>query len=123
RSTGRDSVAEESARRGAGVLVARATDARVRLDGRLDERAWAAADSLTDFRQREPLAGQPASEHTVVKVLRDAEALYVGVRAEDRDAMRPGAIRATQLRRDADLTTDDHVTLLIDSFHDRRSAF
>src|SRR5256885_1899411 len=34
----------------------------------------------------------------------------------------PG-VRASQLRRDADLSSDDNVQLLIDSFNDRRSAF
>src|SRR2546428_9397412 len=33
------------------------------------------------------------------------------------------AVRASQLRRDADLSSDDNVRLLIDSFDDRRSAF
>src|SRR4051812_48389318 len=92
----------------------------VTLDGRLLEAVWSTADSITDFRQREPLEGVPASERTVVKVVRDAEALYVAVHAYDES---PNAIRATQLRRDADLSADDNITVLIDSFHDRRSAF
>src|SRR3989475_2689076 len=92
----------------------------ISLDGRVDGPAWASADSITDFRQREPSAGAPASERTVVKVLRDAAALYVAVRAYDSD-MRP--VRASELRRDADLSSDDNVQLLIDSFHDRRGAF
>ena len=96
------------------------TKDKIGLDGRLDESAWAGADSLTDFRQREPRAGEPASERTVVKALRDADALYIGVRAYDGDARQ---IRATELRRDADLSSDDNVQLLIDSFHDRRGAF
>src|SRR5437588_12748607 len=33
------------------------------------------------------------------------------------------SLRASQLRRDADLSSDDNVQLLIDSFDDRRSAF
>jgi Domain of unknown function (DUF5916)/Carbohydrate family 9 binding domain-like len=90
------------------------------LDGRLLEAVWSSADSITEFRQREPLEGAPASERTVVKVVRDADALYVAVHAYDRS---PNAIRATQLRRDADLSADDNITVLIDSFHDRRSAF
>src|SRR5581483_11467129 len=32
-------------------------------------------------------------------------------------------IRASQLRRDADLSSDDNVQILIDSFHDRRGGF
>jgi len=90
------------------------------IDGRLDERFWATADSIDDFRQREPLAGSPATERTVVKVVRDAEALYIAVRCFDSDMRR---VRASQLRRDADLSSDDNVQLLIDSFDDRRSAF
>jgi hypothetical protein len=93
----------------------------VLLDGRLDEPFWAAADSIDDFRQREPTEGAPASERTVVRVVRDAEALYVGVRLYDRDV---SGLRATQLRRDADLAdNDDMVTLLVDGLHDRRSGF
>lgn len=102
------------------IVAATAAGARLHLDGRLDEPVWATADPVIDFRQREPIDGAPASEHTVVKVVRDHEALYVGVRAFDQ---MPRAIRATQLRRDADLTVDDYVTILIDSFHDRRTAF
>jgi len=65
--------------------------------------------------------GAPASERTVVHVLRDAGALYVGVRLYDRE---PSRLRATQLRRDADLwDNDDMVTLLIDGLRDRRSGF
>ncbi len=32
-------------------------------------------------------------------------------------------VRASELRRDADLSSDDHIQLLIDGFHDRRGAF
>src|SRR5205807_1192912 len=94
--------------------------APVWLEGRLDEPFWAAADSINAFRQREPLEGSPATERTVVKVAHDADALYIVVRCYDSN-MR--SVRASQLRRDADLSSDDNVQLLIDSFDDRRSAF
>src|SRR5438270_988188 len=101
------------------LRVGRATGV-LRLDASVNAPLWTRADSITDFRQREPLEGVPASERTVVKVARDEDALYIAVHAYDRQ---PGAIRAAQLRRDADLSSDDNITLLIDSFHDRRSAF
>jgi uncharacterized protein DUF5916 len=82
--------------------------------------SWAAADSIDDLRQREPRQGARASERTVVRVAQDGSTLFVQVRCFDADARR---IRATELRRDADLSSDDHVELLIDSFNDRRSAF
>ena len=98
----------------------RRTAEPIRLDARLSEPVWHAVDSIVDFRQRNPIEGAPASERTVVKLLRDADRLVVAVRAYDRDM---GAVRSTQLRRDADLSSDDNVTLLIDSYRDRRSAF
>src|SRR5215471_4740134 len=49
----------------------------IRLDAHLSEPAWLTADSIVDFRQREPVEGAPASERTVVKVLRDADRIYV----------------------------------------------
>jgi len=64
------------------LRVGRAIEA-VKLDG-AREAGWSAADSISDFRQREPREGAPASERTVVKVLRDADALYILVRADDR---------------------------------------
>src|ERR1043166_232934 len=77
------------------LLTVRSAGGPIRLDGRLDDVDWAGADSLIDFRQREPDEGAPVSERTIAKVLRDDDALYVGVRAWDR---RMPALRAAQLR-------------------------
>ncbi len=118
-TAGRSEAEARGGQRSPALAVRRATGA-MRLDGHLDETDWARADSIVDFRQREPIDGAAASERTVVKVIRDAEAIVIGVRAEDRDM---NGLRAAQLRRDADLTADDNVTLLIDSFHDRRTGF
>ena len=90
------------------------------LDARLREAFWQSADSITDLRQREPIEGAAATERTVVKVARDDDAIYVAVRAYNKS---PSQIRSTQLRRDTDLSADDNVTVLVDSFHDHRSAF
>src|SRR5438045_7638601 len=109
----------QSANRRDVLRVTRVSGA-VRLDGTMHESFWSAADSIMDFRQREPAEGAPPSQRTVVKVARDGEELYVGVHAYDRN---PETIRATQIRRDDSLGSDDNVTVLIDSFHDRRSAF
>jgi hypothetical protein len=92
----------------------------IRVDARFAEPVWQTVDSIVDFRQREPLEGAPATERTVMKVVRDAGTLYIAVRAYDSD-MR--GVRSAQLRRDADLSSDDEITVLIDSYHDRRGAF
>ncbi len=92
----------------------------IELDGHMNEAAWATADSITDFKQREPREGSPSTERTLMKILRDKDAIYVAARMDDRDAT---AIVAMQLRRDVNLDSDDQFGFLIDSFHDHRSAF
>lgn len=92
----------------------------MRLDARFSEPIWLTVDSIVDFRQREPLEGAPATERTVVKLVRDADRIYIAVRAYETGI---GRIRSTQLRRDADLSTDDNITIIIDSYRDRRGAF
>src|SRR5207247_10182338 len=86
--------------------------APVTLDGRLDEPFWAAADSIDDFRQREPLEGSPTTERTVVRVAHDADAPYIVVRCYDSNIR---SVRASRVRRAADLSSAAHVQLLIDS--------
>lgn len=98
----------------------RAANQPIRLDARFSEPVWQTVDSIVNFRQREPLEGAPATERTVVKVVRDADLLYVAVRAYE-SGMR--GVRSTQLRRDADLSSDDNITVLVDSYRDRRGAF
>jgi hypothetical protein len=94
--------------------------AGLQLDGRLDEPAWSTADSISDFVQRDPVEGAAASERTVVRLLAGETGLWIGLQATDRD---PSAIRRAQLRRDADLSTDDQFTVMIDALADRRSGF
>jgi hypothetical protein len=96
------------------------TPVNIRLDGKLDEAAWLSADSITDFRQRDPSEGAPASERTVVRVLSTPAGLAVGWWCYDRD---PSKIVRSQLRRDAELRPDDYVSLGVDGLHDKRSAF
>jgi hypothetical protein len=97
------------------------TDESIKLDARFGEKVWQRVDSITDFRQREPVEGAPATERTVVKLVRDRQRLYIAVRAYDSEMNR---VRSSQLRRDGDLeNADDNFTVLIDSFHDRRGAF
>ena len=96
------------------------TRANLRLDGALDEAVWMLADSITDFRQKEPTEGGPPSERTVVRLLATPAGLAIGWWLHDRE---PAALRRSQLRRDADQRSDDHVAVVIDGLSDRRSGF
>jgi hypothetical protein len=97
--------------------------APVTIDGKLDEAAWAAAEPSGGFVQAYPKPGQPAPDQTEVRVLYDNDALYVGIRMFD---AHPDSIAAGLARRDATAATGiytDWVHLIVDSYHDRRTAF
>jgi hypothetical protein len=102
----------------------------LRIDGRLDEAAWARTDPAGQLRQREPQEGAFATETTEVRVLYDAHNLYVGVLARDRE---PARVIARILQRDKlmqpggfdgrhEFAGDDGVAILLDPFRDRRNA-
>ena len=92
----------------------------IRIDGRLDEPAWSRAEAASDFRQREPQEGAPASERTEIRVLYDTKNLYLGIHAWDGE---PRKINARELVRDADFTNDDKIAIVLDTYHDERSAY
>lgn len=98
----------------------RTVSENVRLDGVLDEPDWALADSIWEFRQKEPAENGNPTERTVVRLLATPAGLVVGWWLYDSD---PAGIVRTQLRRDAQLRSDDYVSMGIDGLSDQRSAF
>jgi hypothetical protein len=91
-----------------------------RLDGTLDDPLWQTAPALSDLTQHEPVDDAPASERTEVRILFDDVAIYLGARMHDRDAA--GIVRG-EVRRDADLTNQDGLLLVMDTYRDRQNAF
>ena len=92
----------------------------IRVDGALDDEAWARAAPIGSLVQREPAEGAAPSEDTDVRVVFDDDNLYFGITCRDRT---PSAIVSTQLGRDADLAVDDQITIVIDPFFDQRNGF
>jgi len=66
------------------TLMAYPLTEEIQVDGRLDEGIWQTVEPFTDFIQREPNEGEPASERTEVRVLVGPDALYIGGRFFDR---------------------------------------
>jgi len=91
-----------------------------RIDGVLDEAAWAEAEVARDFVQAEPRQGERAGDQTEVRVLFDGDNLYVG--AICFDSRGADDLRVRDLRRDFDETTDDFFGVAIDGVRDGRSA-
>ena len=100
-------------------LLRAASAAGVKVDGRLDEAAWATAAPATEFVQQQPNDGSPATERTEARVLFDGEAIYVGMRMYD---SHPDSILAQLTRRDQG-STSDGARVFIDSYNDKRTAF
>jgi hypothetical protein len=99
------------------VAAARITDARVTVDGRLDEPVWGRAAALRDFSQYLPNDNRPADDSTTVFVWYSPTAIYFGIRAYQDSA----GVRATLADRDK-ISGDDCVEILLDTFNDRRQA-
>lgn len=90
------------------------------VDGKLDDSAWAAAPVSDQFVQSYPKPNAPATDPTEVRVLYDDDALYVGVRMFD---AHPDSIVGQLTRRDPTSIYSDYVYIVVDSYHDRRTAF
>jgi hypothetical protein len=103
-------------------LEARRAGGPVEIDGRLDEPAWANADSTTarPWIQINPDPGMPASEHTVVRILYDDRNLYVGAVLYDSD---PASLIVPGLEPDYEVSSSDIFGLALDSYHDRQNGF
>lgn len=113
------SVAESTAPAERKTVSARRLAGVVELDGLLDEAAWTGRETASDFWQRSPNEGQPATFSTQFQVLYDDDALYVGVVAFDPE---PRKIRRLLTRRD-EPSPSDWIEVGIDAYHDRRTAF
>ena len=101
-------------------LQAGALSGPLRLDGALDEPAWAAAPSTDALVMVEPRQGDPATLRTEVRVMAGPKALVFGIRCLDHE---PGAIVSFTKERDGDLESEDHVVVVLDPFQDGRSGY
>ena len=91
----------------------------IRVSGEISEEVWQRATPIDAFVQREPSEGGEPSQRTEFRVVFDATTLYVKVRAFDTEAAK---IATYLTRRDAD-SPSDWVRVLVDSYHDKRTAY
>ncbi|MBI3049672.1 MAG: carbohydrate binding family 9 domain-containing protein [Acidobacteria bacterium] len=92
----------------------------VHVDGALNEPDWSRAPVASGFIQNDPREGEPASEETEVRVLYDANNLYVGVLARDRQ---PDAILTSELAKDFNRQSGDDFEIILDTFRDGRNGY
>ncbi len=99
--------------------AARINGSAPRVDGMLDDAAWARAESVTDFVQKIPVEGAAPTVATEVRVLYDDAALYVAARLFRPD---PAAIRTSLTRRDGESDAETF-TVSLDTYLDKRTAY
>lgn len=96
-------------------------EARVEVDGVLDEAVWGQAAVLTGFSQFAPADGRAADDSTEVLVWYSSTAVHFGVRAFERHGDPATVVRATLAERDR-IFDDDHLQILLGTFDDGRQA-
>lgn len=90
------------------------------VDAVLDEPFWREIPAVTDFRQRVPVDGAPASERTELRVAFDENNLYFALVLHDSD---PAGIRRSILHREGRIDQDDNIRIGLDTYYDRRNAY
>ncbi len=110
----------------AGALAGRVTVRPGRIqtvpnvDGRLDDAVWQDAVRITEFVQRQPLDGAPATENTEVFLAYDSSNIYLAFHAKYQD---PGMVRANRVDRDRAGFGDDTISVYFDTFLDQQRAY
>lgn len=89
------------------------------IDGHVHAGEWQKAAVIDHFIQREPDTGQPATEATVCYISYDKDNLYMGFHC----TIDPQDITAKELARDANLSQDDRVQIILDTFLDHRNGY
>jgi len=88
------------------------------IDGDITDEAWNVVEWSSDFTEREPDEGTPPTYQTLFKVMYDSKYLYIAIKALDEQ---PDLIQRRLSRRDG--FAGDRVNVIIDSYHDKRTAF
>ena len=90
------------------------------IDGNLNDAFWQKASQATDFMQYAPSYGEPVSARTVIKILYDNEALYIGAYMYDD----PSLIRRQITARDGEQQQDvDYFSVFVDTYNDQQNGF
>ena len=70
--------------------------------------------------QQAPKPGQPTPYETEVRVILAIDRIYFGFHCKDSN---PGRIAIHTMRRDGDMTGDDTVSIVLDTYGDRRTGY
>lgn len=101
-------------------LAALKINSPIKIDGLLDEPAWAQAGVADSFIVNSPHYGVPANNPTIVKILYSDQAVYVGAYLYDD----PTKIRKQLTARDGEQRQDiDYFSVFFDTYNDNQNGF
>ena len=92
----------------------------IRLDGLLDEEDWDSAPLADTFLTVVPVEKGPPSAQTRVRVLSNARNIVIGIECLGQT---PDELVRFSKLRDADISEEDHVRIVLDPFMDGQSGF
>ncbi len=90
------------------------------VDGAPDESVWQKAQPATNFLQRDPDNGAPATERTEVRIIFDRDRIVLGVICFDSE---PDRLLGNQMQRDQPFEADDRFMFTIDPYLDGRTGY
>ena len=93
-------------------LEARRTTGPITLDGKLDEPDWLTAPRIEGMRQVEPNVGAPSHFPAKIRILFDADNLYIGIYAGD--SLGLAGVRTQDFKRDFDFGPNDFMAVTFD---------
>ena len=97
------------------------TEQAPKIDGILDEAAWAEALPMSDFVENNPTPNRPSSQRTEVRLLYTTEAIYIGARLYD--TAPDSILRQLSIRDEISATNADYFAVLIDGMLTQQNAF
>src|SRR3954454_10834690 len=101
------------------VTVQQNASPAITLDGKLDEPEWQHAPVL-HLVQQSPKPGAPTPFATEVRIIVGADRVYFGFTCHDAT---PQRLAIHGMQRDGDLSGDDGVSLVLDTYGDRRTGY
>src|SRR5215210_4203486 len=101
------------------IMAVKASQAP-RIDGHLNDEAWQNAPIASDFIQNFPAYGEPSSVNTIVRILYDDDAIYVGAYMYDDHSL----IRKQITARDGEQSQNvDYFSVFFDTYNDQQNGF
>ena len=91
-----------------------------KVDGTLDDECWKSAIPSTGFILIDPHEGVAATNQTFIRILYDADYLYIGLDMIDEE---PSNIEGRMVERDGRFAPLDLVGLVLDTYHDHQNAY